>query len=66
MGLFDRKGFFQSNYLVPSTRRVDPHRIPVYKLLPDSPFAVAHDTAAGHFLKQLTPTHPFPEDTLVV
>ena len=66
MGSFDRKEVFQSNYLVPSTRRVDPHRIPVYKLLPDSPSAVAHGTAAGHFPKQLTPTHPFPEETLVV
>ena len=63
MGLFE-KIFLRAIFLSPYG--VDSKRIPVYKLLPDSPSAVAHGTTAGHFPKQLMPTHPFPEEMLVV
>ena len=66
MGSFERNGIFKAIILYRVTLRVDPHRIQVFKLLPDSSSAVAYGTAAGHFPKQLTPTHPFPEETLVV
>ena len=66
MGSFERKDFQNKFSLYGITHNVDPHMIQVFKLLPDSSSAIAHGTAAGHFSKQLTPTHPFPEETLVV
>ena len=42
------------------TRRINPPRIQVYELLPNSSSAVAHGTAAGHFSKttQANPSIP--------
>jgi hypothetical protein len=60
------KTFSEQVFLYQGARSVDPHGIQVFMPLLDSLSAVARGTTTGHFSKQLTPTHPFPEKILVV
>ena len=61
-GFIFEKGFLKAIFTNRVMSGVDPTQRIQVLMLPDSSSAVAHGTTGGHLPKQLTPTHPFPEE----